>query len=216
MKSSIIRRFPPRLIPILHRLSMRLQQRDINRCLGLKGGRSRPDKSFPFVAFVLDRFGVRGKRVVDLGCGRGSFGFLLRRRYGTDFRLFGVELEKAYLSPPTFLPEHYDEVIEQDIRTVDLDAIAPDVVLATDVLEHLEKEDAVALVKKVTEAGRLMIASLPVAEKHWAQYEEFERANPLEKHRHDWTAPEVETDLGLDYIGGYDAVGVFSNIRALE
>jgi 2-polyprenyl-3-methyl-5-hydroxy-6-metoxy-1,4-benzoquinol methylase len=216
MKSSVVKRIPPGLVPVLHRLSMRLQQRDIDRCLGLQGGRSRPDKSFPFVAFVLDRFGVRGKTIADLGCGRGSFGFLLRRRYGPDFRLVGVELERAYFTPPTFLPEHYDEVIERDIREVDLDEIAPDVVLATDVLEHLEKEDAVALVKKVTGAGRLMIASVPIAEKHWVQYEEFERTNPLETHRHNWTPPEVEADLGLDYIGGYDAVGVFSNLRLLQ
>ena len=80
-------------------------------------------------------------------------------------------------------------------------------------MEHLEKETAVGLIKHLILLGYHVLASIPNAPKHWHQSPEFEKKNPYEKHRHDWTNEDVRTSLGLALVGEHDAIGVFSSFH---
>ena len=141
-----------------------------------------------------------------------AFGYLLKRRFGSVFKITGVDAAEQYTQPPSFLGKYYDKFLLEDIRKLDFAKMGADVVLACDVLEHIEKQEAIDLVKQVLDLKLLMIVSVPVDEKHWHQDEEYESKNPLEQHRHDWTVSEVENEMGLQLFGRYDAVAVFSNI----
>jgi hypothetical protein len=84
----------------------------------------------------------------------------------------------------------YDRIINQDVRTVDWKQLGPiSVVIAGDVLEHMTKEAAIALVDQVLAVADTMIVSIPI--RHMPQGEHAYE-NPYEEHvKDDWSHDEV-------------------------
>jgi 2-polyprenyl-3-methyl-5-hydroxy-6-metoxy-1,4-benzoquinol methylase len=199
----------------IHRVSSHLLKNHVNKCLDLPGGRSRPDKSFPFIKFVLDRIGLEGKIILDLGCGRGSYGYLLKKIYGQSFRIIGVDVYSDYFHSPSYVGKYYDQYFLKDIRNLNYTSILFDIALACDVIEHISQDDAIRLINKLHSLEKLIILSIPIAPKHWIQASTFEDANPAEKHVNNWTLNQVEKLLSLKLVGQYDAIGVFSNIESM-
>jgi len=85
-----------------------------------------------------------GDRVVDLGCGWGTFSFALAERgldvTGIDFsrRSIGFCEERA----ATLGPKHRPRFVQADAGDTGLDAGAYDVVVAADLFEHLYPDDS--------------------------------------------------------------------------
>jgi len=110
----------------------------------------------PWVVEVIAR--EQPKTVLDVGAGYGKFGILVRE-YANPERVDAVDVTK-----PRF--EAYDHVYLGDARELDrlLPADAPtyDLALFLDIIEHLEKPDAWALLETLTRRARRVLVTTPL------------------------------------------------------
>jgi SAM-dependent methyltransferase len=108
----------------------------------------------------LELIDPRGLRVLDLGCGAGHNGALLKRAGARE--VVGVELHAGAAAQAR---TRLDAVIQGDLAHLDLARLGDepfDAILASDVLEHLaEPEAALARVLTVLRPGGVVVVSLP-------------------------------------------------------
>ena len=182
----------------------------IKKCLKFPGGRSRPDKSFPFIGSVINALELpKNTEILDVGCGRGSFGYILNTEYNRQFFIDGVEIYPDYIDRDT--KAQYREVIFSDFTKTYKDFMNYDVYLMVDVIEHFEKDKAIEIINFLIENDKIVIASIPNAPKHWHQSESFEAGNIHEKHLYNWNNELVRIHLGLYLVGEFEAIGVYTN-----
>lgn len=115
---------------------------------------------------ILD---VKPMSVLDIGIGYGKWGLLVReysdcwqrQRYTPDLwdtRLVGIEIYDKYRNPAWGV---YNEVVIGDALTV-LQTFFDkkfDLVIMIDVLEHIEKDRAVAVLKHMRRVGKNVVVS---------------------------------------------------------
>jgi ubiquinone/menaquinone biosynthesis C-methylase UbiE len=100
--------------------------------------------------FVPD---LKGKVVVDCGCGKGVWGYLIRSvRSMQNCKIIGIDLDPNYLS---YCKVHnvYDKLIKSDISTLPLKDSSVDFLICSEVIEHLPKKKGL---KFLDEVGRVM------------------------------------------------------------
>jgi len=122
----------------------------------------------------------RGKSLLDVGCGRGRPIELINRKR----RLFSVG---AVSFRPNLLHCRaagiYDDLVCCDVRYLPFPPESFDVVLCGEVVEHLERLDALALVKSMEDiARRQVVISTPVGRCPQQAYD----GNPHQAHRSTW------------------------------
>lgn len=122
--------------------------------------------------------------IMDIGVGSGCYGEMIRRDL-PDVLLEGME---------TFAYEDerwkcYDRIIHEDARTADWDEYGAyvDLFLMIDVIEHMSKEEGLALLHRLPGP---VIVSTP-----W-HYEQGPDENPLQAHVSEWTLADF---AGLPY-----------------
>ena len=118
--------------------------------------------------------------LLDLGCGRGIIGALCRI-YRDTKKLVGVDIFDPYLR---FCKKHnlYDTVLKWDLRKLPLPFKNNEfeVVVAIEVVEHLEKNDALKLIKEMERiAEKRVIISTPNIFFEQDTYD----GNPFQMHR---------------------------------
>lgn len=120
--------------------------------------------------------------VLDVGCGFGEWGFMMRTiKRGSPY-LIGVDIWRPYLERIHPL-KIYDELIEVKIPHIPLKEKSIDISVACEILEHLSKNagcELMAELQRVTE--KTIIVSTPL---NYPQEEV--RGNPYEKHVTDWS-----------------------------
>jgi 2-polyprenyl-3-methyl-5-hydroxy-6-metoxy-1,4-benzoquinol methylase len=108
----------------------------------------------------LELIDPRGLRILDLGCGGGHNGALLKRAGARE--VIGVELHAGATAQAR---TRLDAVVQGDLAHLDLAdlGLEPfDAILASDVLEHLaEPEDVLARVLSRLRPGGVVVVSLP-------------------------------------------------------
>lgn len=107
------------------------------------------------VQLILQHFGdLRGKNVLDVGCGKGRFARILKERH-PESRVVGLDLAEAMLrcAPPSVLP------VSGSMTALPVASGSMDAVYATESLEHaVDIEGAVAEMCRVLKpGGRLVI-----------------------------------------------------------
>jgi hypothetical protein len=118
---------------------------------------------------------VPHRRILDVGVGMGSYGFLLRQfldisqervaREDWQLTIDGVEVFEGYRNP--VWDYAYDSVHIGDAARV-IDGLGRyDVIVCCDVLEHFGHADARAFIGKCLSHGSVLIATSP--ESHWEQ-----------------------------------------------
>ena len=186
----------------------------IKEALSYKGGRSRPDKSLPYIFPLLSTF-EKNKYILDVGCGRGTIGKAIFTEFPHKFYLSGVDIFPDYFSEAML--DYYTEVIFDNFLQNYQKYICYDVFLFIDVLEHFSKDKAIEIIKffrgNDVSKEKKIIASIPNSPKHWTQAKGFQEKNKYEKHLHDWTNDEVEKELGLKLIDENDGIGVYTNVQ---
>jgi cyclopropane fatty-acyl-phospholipid synthase-like methyltransferase len=135
------------------------------------------------------------RTIVDIGAGSGTYIRLIKEEAQccVDATWIGVEIWKPYIEEFK-LESRYTQILNQDIRTVDWTTLNPDVVIAGDVLEHMTKDDAVALVDRILAVARTLIVSIPI---RYMPQDEHAYENPHEAHiKDDWSHDEVMETWG--------------------
>lgn len=128
--------------------------------------------------------------VLDVGVGSGTYKHWLaeKRKILRHATWLGVEVWDPYIKEFN-LEERYSKIFKTDIRQLDWSNIgAVDLTIVGDVLEHISKEDAIALVNNILKFSNFCIISIPVV--HYPQDEVYN--NPYEKHiKDDWSHVEM-------------------------
>jgi 2-polyprenyl-3-methyl-5-hydroxy-6-metoxy-1,4-benzoquinol methylase len=127
---------------------------------GLRGTPRRPGYFSDAKPAFLDLLDPRGLRVLDLGCGGGHNGALLKRAGARE--VVGVELDAGACAQAR---ERLDAVVQCDLAHLDAKALGAqpfDAILASDVLEHLaEPEYVLACAAERLRPGGVVLVSIP-------------------------------------------------------
>jgi 2-polyprenyl-3-methyl-5-hydroxy-6-metoxy-1,4-benzoquinol methylase len=114
----------------------------------------------------LELLDPRGMRVLDLGCGGGHNGALLKRAGARE--VIGVELDAGACAEAR---TRLDAVVRCDLARLDAEALGEepfDAVLASDVLEHLaDPELVLACAAERLRPGGVVLASIPNVAHVW-------------------------------------------------
>jgi len=120
------------------------------------------------VASLLAREVRAGETLLDVGCGTGANLALASdsvRRIGIDIHI--EELKCDWGLTPTTL-----NVLQGDAMSLPLQSSSVDVVLALDVLEHVDDEAMIAEVARVLRRGGRLIATVPAVRALWSVRDE--------------------------------------------
>ena len=138
---------------------------------------------------------LQPRSVLDIGCGFGKYGFLMREyldiwhgRYAPDkwqTRLIGIDAFPDYRTP--VWDYVYDEVHAGEAQNVLPQLDSFDLIVIADVIEHFEHEDAVDLVRSCMERSPVTIISTP--REFYSQ--DALGDNPYEIHRTFFSAKDV-------------------------
>jgi SAM-dependent methyltransferase len=137
---------------------------------------------------------LQPRSVLDIGCGFGKYGVLLREYLDVWQERLSPECWQTRLEGIDAFPHYRNPIwdyVYQRIHTGEAQRILPtlgkfDVVLTADVIEHLERADAMDLVRQSLERSPVLIISTP--REFYPQQDTNE--NPYERHRILWTAAD--------------------------
>jgi cyclopropane fatty-acyl-phospholipid synthase-like methyltransferase len=122
--------------------------------------------------------------MLDVGAGAGTYAHIFAQHFPNTQR-FAVEAWTPYIHEFS-LKDIYTEVFNHDIR--DHEYFKYDIVIFGDVLEHMTKEEALAVWDKVSKQSSYALISIPIV--HYPQ--DDVHGNPFEKHiKDDWSHEEV-------------------------
>ena len=127
--------------------------------------------------------------VLDVGCGDGSFMALLNK--DKKFEVTGIDAYKSYLAKAKKTGV-YKKLILGDVRKLPFKEKSFDIVLCSQVIEHLKKEEGEELIRDLEKtAKRQVIVATTVG---FFPYEPFEGKdeNPLQVHQSGWEPKEFE------------------------
>jgi len=107
-----------------------------------------------------------------------------------------VEIHKPYIQrfklKSTKTRKMYDEIHVEDVRDSADHLFHRDLVLCGDVLEHMPREDAAALLERIEAAGAWnILVSVPIVEAPQGEVD----GNPHEAHLHHWDYDDMDAVL---------------------
>ncbi|NED75385.1 class I SAM-dependent methyltransferase [Streptomyces sp. SID9944] len=145
----------------------------------------------------LERFKqVRPDTVCDVGPGEGTYAKLFRPAY-PGIWWTAIEIHKPYirkygLKNTAKRTDMYDEVHNLDAREAPDHLFHRDLLIFGDVLEHVERDDAVTLLQRAEVAGAWnILVSLPIVDSPQGEVD----GNPHEAHVHQWDADDMDAVL---------------------
>lgn len=126
--------------------------------------------------------------VLDVGCGDGSL--MIKVNQDKKYKVIGVDLYKPSLKKAE-ASGIYHKVILQDLKKINFPNKSFDVVLASQVIEHLNKKDSLKLIQKMEKmAKHKIILSTP---KGFVNFDPFEVMddNKFQEHKSGWEIQEL-------------------------
>ena len=170
-----------------------------------------PTSSFDHVSSVMHVVEkAQPRSILDVGIGFGKWGVLCRevleakhgRLQPSDWqtRIDGIEIHQEYENPLWHLA--YTSVFLGDVFQV-IDGLAHyDLIIACDVVEHLDKDVGMALLGKLLQHGTLVVLTSP----RGFMVQTALLGNEHEMHRSGWEAkdfarfPHIYWDTGLTFV----------------
>lgn len=141
---------------------------------------------------------LQPKSVLDVGCGFGKWGYLCREYLdvfpGRPFkeqwttRIDGIEFFESYIMEhQRFL---YSNIMIGDVRDLCKEIDQYDLIIAGDVIEHMFKDEAEAVVETLyARANQLLMVNIPLGP-GWIHPEAY--GNPAELHRSEWYVEDFQ------------------------
>lgn len=149
----------------------------------------RHDRVIDYVIMrFLKMFSPHAASLLDLGCGYGWFAFRIRTElnHGDRMYLVGCDIHEPYLMRIKDLGL-YDDLVVCDVRAAPFRAKSVDLILATDLIEHIEKKNGIRLLKDMMIIGRkAIIISTPLGFKPQGP----KHGNPWEEHKSAWNVKD--------------------------
>lgn len=124
--------------------------------------------------------------VVDIGPGAGMYANWFQPMHMAHWT--GIEVWEPYIEAYN-LHHRYHVLILGDAREVELPEA--DLYIAGDVLEHMSKDDALALIERMKGKAKHLFVSVPIIEYHQGALE----GNPFEVHQYHWGFEEMRDVL---------------------
>ncbi len=146
------------------------------------------------------------RTIVDCGCGCGTYHNMLSAHL-PGVRWTGVEVWEPYVEEFN-LRNRYDRIVIADCRHFDFASVAPaDLVIFGDMVEHMTKEEAIAMVDRARAVAPYVMISIPVVK----YPQDAEGGNPFEAHvKDDWSHNEVlQTFSGIIAFLIHGFIGVY-------
>lgn len=151
----------------------------------------------PFCISLIN--GLRPRSVLDVGLGFGTWGFLCRTHLDVfpgrvqpqdwQVRIEGVELFAPYIQ--AHQRALYDAIHIADIREAARTLGHYDLIIAGDVIEHLDKDDAEDVLDLLYQkADRALLVNIPIGAEGWEHGENH--GNPGELHRSAWEVHDFQ------------------------
>jgi len=160
-----------------------------------------PSSTPSFISDIIEKIQkVNPKSILDIGCGFGKWGFLCREYLETwndrcypnmwKVKIDAVEAWVRYVDGFPWLRDIYNDIYNQDVYDVVDDLQHYDVIIAGDVIEHLEKEKANEVLRKLyNKAKKCFILSIPVGPEWLGNCTPDN--NPFEAHKSAWKEVEL-------------------------
>ena len=122
--------------------------------------------------------------VLDVGAGAGKYGHICRALY-PYFKIDALEVWEPYIKEYK-LKHLYDKIFNEDVR--EFNKFDYDLVILGDILEHMTKDEAIAVMDKIKSQAKMAIISIPTCNCPQGHV----HGNPYEEHvKDDWTHEEV-------------------------
>jgi len=133
--------------------------------------------------------------VCDVGPGEGTYAKLFRPVHEGVWWT-GIEVHRPYIKKyrlnSTKTRRMYDELHVMDVREAPDHLFYRDCVIFGDVLEHVERDDAVSLLQRAEAAGAWnILVSVPIVDSPQGEVD----GNPHEAHLHQWDADDMDAVL---------------------
>lgn len=152
----------------------------------------------PFSSPWIIRYHLgENNKVLDIGCGDGSL--MTKVNPDKKYEVVGVDLYKPSLEKAKNSGV-YKRVILKDLKKVKFKSKSFDVVLASQVIEHLNKQDALYLIKKLEKIAKQRV--ILITPKGFVEFDPFEviDSNKLQEHKSEWEIKELK-DMGYKVYG---------------
>lgn len=137
-----------------------------------------------FLCNEYDAF--KPETVVEIGPGAGMYGNWMRQNHRGHWT--GIEAWEPYVAQFD-LKSKYDVIRVEDAREADLPEA--DLYICGDVLEHMTRNEAVALIERIKRVAKHLFVSIPIIEYHQGAIE----GNPFEEHQYHWGFEEMKETL---------------------
>lgn len=144
-------------------------------------GTSHPETKPWILSKIIDN---KVSTILDVGAGSGTYAdyFASNKR---RFKIAALEVWKPYIDEYELAKKYY-KVYEADVR--EHQNFDFDLVIFGDILEHMNKEDALEVWDRVSQQARFAVIAIPIIHYHQGPIND----NPYEEHvKEDWTNEEV-------------------------
>lgn len=150
------------------------------------------------------------KTILDVGCGQGTYAKLLGKKY----KYIGVDIWMPY-KQMWDLEKLYEQVVIGDIYWMDMTLFSSydvDCIIFGDVLEHLPKAKALAVLDLAIDIFPHVVVSVPLSDTPGEiRPGKVHYDNPFEAHQSSWVKDEMDTLYKWDRVvhAGKNNVGVY-------
>jgi SAM-dependent methyltransferase len=140
------------------------------------------------------------KTIVDVGCGSATYAKLLGDKYiWTGIDIWGPYIELFELQ------KYYKEIIIADIFHIYKTLEPADCIIFGDVLEHLNKNNAVDVLIGSLNKFNHVVLSIPIK----GQPSAIHYNNPFEQHKSEWTFNEIKNFTDWEVAIESGDIGIF-------
>jgi len=155
------------------------------------------------------------KSVLDVGCGFGKWGFLIRlyiqawtskptkeiyQNWRNNLRVDAIEIFEDYITDLQRLI--YNNIYIGDMRKVIEEVGNYDLIFMGDVLEHIPFEDGLEFLKKARGKAKWVIVNMP----NYFYKGSATMGNEAEIHHHIWTDDEFPDNPKITHIGNQKVI----------
>lgn len=159
-------------------------------------------ENIPLILLEIER--INPKSILDIGFGRGKYGFLTREYY-ENIKVDGLEVFPQYITP--LQRNIYGKIYEGNVFEMEIPQY--DLYLLIDIVEHWNKEEGHKLIQKLLTMGKVLVSTPRSVGEQGAVY-----GNEWERHISEWGGydfdkyeprRQIHNDLSFMYTLGWNS-----------